>query len=113
MTKKRATLMLALMVSLAIGRVVSAHEGPHKVLGTVSAVHEDRVVVKATDGKSVSINVDGKTKVVHGTMAMKIADIKVGERVVVTALEKKGSDGKAILTASEIRLGITAPNAKK
>src|SRR5260221_7877317 len=113
MTKRIATIGMVFITILLAGRIAFAHDGHHKVMGTVSAVHEDRIDVKATDGKSISINVDRKTKVVHGGMAMKVLDIKVGERVVVTALEKKGSDGKATLTASEIRLGTAAPKAKK
>ena len=113
MTKTTARVTLVLLCALALGRIALGHDGPHKVMGTVAALHEHRLEVKATDGKRVSINVDEKTKVIHGTMAMKVADIKVGERVVVTAMEKKGTDGKATLTASEIRLGAPAPKAKR
>jgi hypothetical protein len=112
MTKTTARVTLVFICALALGRIAFGHDGPHKVMGTVSAVHEERLEVTATDGKSVSLNVDDKTKVIHGRMAMKVSDIKVGERVVVTASEKKGSDGKATLRALEIRLGAPAPAPK-
>src|SRR5438105_6257926 len=104
MTKRTERIALVFISALGIAGGALAHEGPHKVMGTVSSVNEHRIEVKATTGKVVSIDIDGKTKVLHGATAMKVSDIKIGERIVVTAMEKKGSDGKATLTASEIRL---------
>ena len=65
---------------------VSAHEGhDHKIMGTLAAVHDHSVDVKATDGKLSTITLNDKTKILHGTTAMKLADLKTGDRVVVTA----------------------------
>ena len=50
----------------------------------------------------------GKTKVIHGKMAMKLADIKTGDRVVVRAT----GGGKESLVAEQIQLGAAAPVAK-
>ena len=47
---------------------------------------------------------------------MKRTDIHEGDRLVVTATSTKGSDGKAMLVAEEVRLGTAPPtktNGKK
>ena len=91
-----------------------AHEGhAHKVMGTVSAIHENHLEVKATDGKTATMTITEKTKVVRGKTAMKPADIRPGDRVVVTATETKGKDGKTSVVANQIQLGTATPSAKK
>ena len=92
-----------------------AHEGhAHKVMGTVSAIHENHLEIKATDGKTATMTITEKTKVVRGKTAMKPADIRPGDRVVVTATETKGKDGKTSVVANQIQLGTAAtPSAKK
>lgn len=92
-----------------------AHEGhAHKVMGTVSAIREPQLEVKATDGKTSTMTITEKTKVVRGKAAIKLADIAIGDRVVVTATETKGKDGKTSLVANQIQLGTaTTPSAKK
>ncbi|HEX9367470.1 MAG TPA: hypothetical protein VF921_12630 [Vicinamibacterales bacterium] len=113
MTKTTATTALVVMIPLVLSGIGFAHEGPHKVMGTVSAVHEHRVDVKTTDGKNVSITTEEKTKILRGATAIRVTDIRVGDRVVVTATEKKDSAGKLALTASEVRLGAPAARATK
>jgi hypothetical protein len=93
---------LALLFACAIAPLVSAHEGhDHKFMGTVSAIHDNQLEVKATDGKVSTISWNDKTKILHGTMAMKAADLKAGDRVVVTAT----GGGKDPFVAKEIRVG--------
>lgn len=105
---------VALIAALAIPRYARAHEGhAHKVMGTVSMLHENHLEVKATDGKTSTITLTEKTKVLRGKAKLKVADIKPGERVVVTATETKGKDGKATMIATEVRLGAANPTASK
>ena len=106
---------LLLIGALASGRAAFAHEGhPHKVMGTVSSLHEHTLDVKGADGKSVSIVLNDKTKIVRGTKVTSTSDIKTGDRVVVTAIEKRGSNGKLTSTASEVRLAAaTEVRSKK
>ena len=40
-------------------------------MGTLAAVHDHSVDVKGTDGKLSTITLNDKTKILHGTMAMK------------------------------------------
>lgn len=105
------TTLLAVVLAMVMAPWVLAHEGhAHKVMGTVSVIHENHLEVKATDGKISTFTLNDETKILRGKAVMKAADIKEGDRVVVTAAEGKDQDGKAILLAKEVRVG-TAPVA--
>ena len=59
---------LAAVLALAVPGTLAAHEGhTHKVLGTVASVQGNHVEVKTTDGKSVTVMLDAKTKITRGT----------------------------------------------
>lgn len=101
--------MRSLVVAASLAVVLSsaaiqstAHEGHdhgERVMGTVSAVHADKnhVEVKDKDGKVRGFSLTDKTKYLRGKTAAALADVKVGERVVVAV----DGDGQ---TATEIRL---------
>jgi hypothetical protein len=110
---RRFMLGAALVVTLMIPGDTLAHEGPHRVMGTVTALHENHLEVKATDGKTSTIVLNEKTKILRGKGSVKSEDIKPGERVVVTAMETKGQDGKATMVATEVRLGAANTPASK
>jgi hypothetical protein len=80
-------------------------------MGTVLATWDATLEVKTTTGKTMTIILNDKTKVLKGTQAVKRTEIHDGDRVVITAMSTKGSDGKAMLVAEEVRLG-TAPPTK-
>jgi translation initiation factor IF-1 len=97
---------MAVVAALAIPGYVLAHEGHvHKVMGTVSTLHENHLEVKATDGKTSTITLNEKTKILRGKAKVKVKDIQPGERVVVTATETKGKDGRTTMIATEVRMG--------
>jgi hypothetical protein len=97
-----------LVAMLAIPSYVRAHEGHlHKVLGTVSTRSENQLEVKATDGKTATVRLNEKTKITRGKTKTTIDDIKPGERIVVTATERKGADGQTTMIATEVRLPET------
>ena len=99
---------LAALFAYTLSPFVSAHEGhDHKIMGTLAAIHDSRVDVKGADGKLSTISLTDKTKILHGTMAMKAIDLKAGDRVVVTAT----GGGKDPFVAKEVRVGA-APVAK-
>ena len=101
-----AALLLAV---LAGSTYVRGHEGhPHKVMGTVSLRQENRLEVKAIDGKAATITLNEKTKILRGKKRTTADDIKAGERVVVTATQTKGKDGKTTMIATEVRLAEAA-----
>jgi uncharacterized ubiquitin-like protein YukD len=101
---KRYVIAGALVAALAIPAYARAHEGhPHKVMGTVATLQAQQLQVKATDGKMSTITINDKTKVLRGTAKITLADIKAGERVVVTAVTTK-KNGKSTTVASEVKV---------
>jgi translation initiation factor IF-1 len=111
---RRFILGVALVAALAVPRYALAHEWHvQKVMGMVTTLHENHLEVKATNGKTSMIILDGKTKILRGKTKVKAEEIKPGERVVVTATETKGTDGKVTLVANEIRLGTAKAAGSK
>lgn len=106
-----AIMALALVAALATAPYAIAHEGhAHKMMGTVATVNDHRLEVKAVDGKTAAVTLNEKTKILRGKAPATLQDIKAGERVVVTAMEQKGADGKPEMIASEVRLAdATSP----
>ena len=105
MMKRLSATLLAFGV-LAIGSAVQllAHEGhEHKVMGTVTMAAADHVMLKDKDGKDVMVKVTKDTKV-KAKPALKIEEIKVGTRVVITAVEAKDKS----MTAKTIEVGAVA-----
>ena len=102
---RRFIIGAALAAALAVPAYVRAHEGHvHKVMGTVTTVGKPRLIVKATNGKSATIMLNEKTTILRGKAKATVDEIKPGERIVVTATETKGKNGKTTLIAKEIRL---------
>jgi translation initiation factor IF-1 len=96
---------MALMVVLAIPVVSLAHEGhAHKVMGTVSSVAGNHLMVKTADGKTVMVMLDGKTKITQGKAKLEAAALKVGDRVVA-----EGAEEKDMIMATTVRLGAPVP----
>lgn len=108
-------LLFALLLTLTFVPAAYAHKGhDHRIMGTVAVIQSGHLEVKAADGKTSSVLLNEKTKIVMGKMAHKVADIKVGDRVVVTATDVKGKDGKPMLIAKQVALGNAAsPTVKK
>jgi hypothetical protein len=97
----------ALFAILVLPAVARAHEGHvHKIMGTVTVRHDNQFEVKTTDGKTVTILMNGKTSVLRGKSKVDLTAVKPGERVVVDI-----GDGKEPVTAREIKLGEAAGNA--
>ena len=99
---------LALLVALAAApSLASAHEGhAHKVMGTISSIQGTNLMVKGTDGKTVMVMMDAKTKVTKGKDKVEASALKVGDRVVAEGPEEKG-----MITATTVKLGEAAPAA--
>lgn len=106
-----------LMAGLISAPMAWAHEGHDhgaeaKVMGTISAVDakKSHVEVKAKDGKTIGFTVDDKTKYLRGTAAASLADLKVGDRVVV---EVSGEGDEKIATSIKLSPAkAPASNAK-
>lgn len=82
--------------------IAIAHPGhEHKVMGTVTMAAPDHVMLKDKDGKDVTVNINKETKFVRAKKAMKVSDVKVGMRIVVTAVTDE-NDGKSIAKVIEL-----------
>jgi len=103
---RRSTCAGLLLIAGLMPVFLLAHEG-HKVMGTVAAVDANQVEVKGKDGKTVSIALAPTTKYLRPAatpgakpQAASLADVKVGQRVVV-AVSEEGEK----MTAKELTLG--------
>ncbi len=111
MTRRLAAIFVALCaITLIAPRLVRAHEGhDHKVMGTVKSIQEKHLEVQDKTGKTSMVMITDQTKILRGKTAAALADIKVGERIVVIGtMEKAGTSAKAdqgsMVTAKEIHL---------
>ena len=96
-------LLLGVLMTGAPDRLL-AHDGhDHKVMGTVTMAAADHVMVKDKEGKEVTVQVTKATKV-KSKPAIKVEDIKVGTRVVITASMEKDKS----LKAKTIEVGVAA-----
>jgi ABC-type amino acid transport substrate-binding protein len=100
-------ILVALAIALALPTAALAHEG-HKMMGTVTMVAPDHVMMKAKDGKEITISVNAKTKVLRGKTRVKITDVKEGTRIVATV-----ASHAAPFTASQIDVGKATEAAPK
>jgi hypothetical protein len=95
---------ITLLVAVALASSALAHDGHvHTVMGTVTMVAPDHVMLTDTDGKDATVHITKDTKIVKDKKAMTITDIKAGMRVVVSAEEEKEK-----MMAKTIELGVTA-----
>jgi hypothetical protein len=101
---KKLTAGLTLAAALALPAFVSAHGAHiHKVIGTVAAVEGNKVTVKTTDGKDVTVLVNAKTRITQNKVKADAAALKAGSRLVA-----EGTEAKGIVTATVVQIG-TAP----
>lgn len=106
--RARIAVVALFTLTLVSGSVVRAHEGhDHKIMGTITMAAADHIMLKDKDGRNITVQVTKDTKV-KSRPAMKVEDIKVGTRVVVTATMEKNKS----LKAKTIEVGV-APDAGK
>src|SRR6266545_6007104 len=92
--------LMMVTLTLVVPAVARAHEGhDHKVMGTISSVDGNNVMVKTTEGKSVMVMLDAKTKVTRGKEKLTAAALKVGDRIVA-----EGPEEKEMVTAKTVQL---------
>jgi hypothetical protein len=106
---------MTLAVVLATAPFALAHEGhDHKLMGVVASVHDNHLEVKDAKGKATAFTLDAKTKIRRGKTALKAADIKEGDRVVVLSRETKDKvSGKTTVTVLEVQVGAAATTTSK
>jgi hypothetical protein len=107
--QKKWIVVTVLAVALVVPTLARAHEGhAHKVMGTVSSIDGKNLMVKTTDGKTVMVMLDSKTKITQGKNKVEVTALKVGDRVVA-----EGPEEKDMLTATSLKVGEAAAATTK
>jgi hypothetical protein len=107
MMSKRLIVVVAVAFALVLPFAACAHEGhANKVMGTISSIDGGHVMVKTTDGKTVMVMLDAKTKVTQGKTTVTAAALKVGDRIVA-----EGAEDKAMIMATTVQLGVAPAEA--
>lgn len=105
MSRKMLLLVVAL---LSVAMPLAAHDGhAHKTMGVVSMIHEDHLEVTDLKEKKTTFTIGAQTKVLRGRTALRLTDIKVGERVVVTYQETKDKAGNVTTVVKQVQVGVT------
>ena len=105
MFKRLVTCTFAVLMSVGL---LWAHDGNEHIMGTVSSINGDHVMIKTQGGKSEMVMLSKATKFFTGTgnTAAKATDMKVGSRVVVDA---KMDAKMKMYSALEVKIGVAAP----
>lgn len=101
-------LSILLLCLLFAGTVVLGHEGMVHIMGTVTQITADSVVVKTTKGTVATVAVNADTQFKKDDAAAQFADLKVGDRVAIHAKENNKK-----LVAVEVMLGQSSAAKKK
>ena len=102
-------LILVLAVGLLAPIAAAAHPGhDHKLMGTISAIDKNKVVVKTTEGKDMTFEIVPTTTFKQGTKRGMQTDLKAGMRVVVNV-----GDGVEPLKAKEVQYSAATTTAKQ
>jgi hypothetical protein len=97
-------LCIMLCASLAF-----AHGNEKHVIGTVTQVSQDSVTVLTTAKAAVQVSITPDTKFTKGTATAALADLKVGDRVVIHAMPT--ADGKLMAHTVQIGVAKTQPQS--
>lgn len=103
---KARILVLVACISLVVAAAFAHGEEVH-VMGTVTKVTDNSITVKTTAKEPVTVGVAAATKFMKGKAAAKIADLKVGDRVVIHAIE--GADEKLVADTVEFAAAPAKP----
>ena len=103
---KARTLILIACISL-IGAAAFAHGDEQHVMGTVASVAKDSITVKTAANTLVTVAVVPQTTFTKNKAAAKLADLNVGDRVVIHA--KEPTEGK--LVADTVQFSTPATKA--
>jgi hypothetical protein len=96
------TIAATALLTFALEGPAIAHPGhEHKIMGTVTMAAADHVMLKDKDGKDAMASITKDTKIVRAKKPMKVSDIKVGMRIVISAVTDE-KDDKSIAKLIEL-----------
>lgn len=97
-------LLTGLLLLLGLATPLWAHEGSLHVLGTVTEVAADHVVVQTPDNKTITIKTTAQTRYRTTKQASSRDALQVGHRVVAEVTKDAAG-----MTASELRFSSVPP----
>ena len=101
-------ILVALAFTMLASAAPLAHPGhDHKLMGTITAIDGNKVVIKTTEGKDATFQVIPTTSFKRGKQKGAQSELKVGLRVVVNV-----GDGKEPFKAKDVQYAEAATNAK-
>ena len=83
----RKILILLLIAAFAAGAAFAHGGKSHQLLGTVKELHENHLMVKATDGHEAMVTLTPKTKYEKDKKPAKRSDLVAGARVSIQLTE--------------------------
>ena len=102
-------LFLVVAAALLAPAVPLAHPGhDHKLMGTISSIDKNKVVVKTTEGKDMTFEITPLTAFKRGKDKGTASDLKAGMRVVVNI-----GDGVEPLKAKEVQYSASTTTTKQ
>ncbi len=102
-TKLKIYVAILAISSLALlPTMATAHGGEEHVTGTVTKISDTSVTVKTKAGKTVEVGFDAKTTYARAKQPIQKTDIKVGDRIVIHAMEMNEK-----LVAHTVEIGPT------
>jgi Cu/Ag efflux protein CusF len=102
--------LLAILSLALLPTIATAHGGEEHVTGTVTKISDTSVTVKTTAGKIVEVGFDAKmTTYVRAKQPIQKTDIKVGDRIVIHAMEV---NEKLVAHSVELGAAIAAQKSK-
>lgn len=105
----KSFIFAVLALSLLTPALPMAHPGhDHKLMGTISSIDKNKIVMKTTEGKDMTFEVTPVTTFKRGTAKGAQADLKAGMRVVVNV-----GDGVEPLKAKDVQYSASTTTAKK
>ena len=103
-TKRRTLVAIfALAVLALLPATVFAHGGEEHVIGTVTRISDTSITVKTRAGKTVEVGFGTKTTFAQAKKPIQKSDIKVGDRVVIHAVEVNEK-----LVAHTVEIGVAS-----
>ena len=105
----RKFLFVVLAIALLVPGALLAHPGhDHKLMGTISSIVKNKVVVKTTEGKDMTFEITPLTTFKRGKQKGAQSDLKTGMRVVVNI-----GDGVEPLKAKDVQYSASTTTASK
>ena len=98
-----------LALSLLVPALPTAHPGhDHKLMGTISSIDKNKIVMKTTEGKDMTFEVTPVTTFKSGTKKGAQSELKAGMRVVVNV-----GDGVEPLKAKDVQYSAASTTSAK